>query len=196
MYAKSATTISNITEAAQTLFTSKNYADVTMSEIAETANMTKGALYHHFNSKEALYTAMMLADLAEKSELLGQAVTIQGSTRERLHHLVVSYLNLPHTKREVIRLVRRDVNIFKDPLRGQLIRAYQEALPQHVETIIEQGIEVGELAKTDPRLLSWTFVAMVEVLLNDYAQAAIGDSDRLADYVVDLFLNGAKVAEM
>jgi AcrR family transcriptional regulator len=59
MYAKSATTITNILEAAQALFLEKNYADVTMTDIAEAADVTKGALYHHFSGKEDLYLRMM-----------------------------------------------------------------------------------------------------------------------------------------
>ncbi len=65
MYAKSAVTVANILEAAQTLFLSKNYADVTMADIARTSEVTKGALYHHFSSKEDLYLTMMRDFLAE-----------------------------------------------------------------------------------------------------------------------------------
>lgn len=196
MYSKSNATITNILEAAQTLFVSKNYAEVTMAEIAETAQVTKGALYHHFESKEALYVAMMLADLQEKKNLMGAVVQQAGSCRERLYHLTVIYLNLSPEKRQLIRLVRRDNNIFKDPIRSQLIRAYQEALPQQVEGIIQNGIDQGELAQTDARLLSWTYVALVEVLLSDYTQSKLGNAHRLATYVLDLFFNGAKEANL
>jgi AcrR family transcriptional regulator len=196
MYAKSAATITNILDAAQTLFVSKNYADVTMAEIAETAQVTKGALYHHFESKESLYVAMMLADLQEKKGLMGAAVEQAGSCRERLYQLTVIYLNLPPEKRQLIRLVRRDNNIFTDSIRNQLVRAYQEALPQQVEAIIRDGIEAGELAETDPRLLSWAYVALVEVLLSNYAQSVLGNSNRLATYVLDLFFNGAREANL
>ncbi|MEM7348431.1 MAG: TetR/AcrR family transcriptional regulator [Chloroflexota bacterium] len=188
---KSAVTINRIFDVAQTLFVEKHYADVSMTEIADAAAVTKGALYHHFASKEALYVAMMLADLETKQALLGQAVSLDGSCRARLHHLTVTYLNLPPTKRELLRLVRRDVNIFKNPSRRQLVRAYQKALPKQVEKIIKDGIKQGELADTDPRLLSWQFVGMVEILLSNYAQTVLGDSNQLASYVLDLFLNGA-----
>jgi AcrR family transcriptional regulator len=196
MYTKSAITITNILDAAQTLFVSKNYADVTMAEIAETAQVTKGALYHHFNSKEALYVAMMLADLQEKKALMGSAVTLAGTCRERLYQLTVIYLNLSPEKRQLIRLVRRDNNIFKDPIRSQLIYAYQAALPRQVEEIIQAGIDQGELANTDARLLSWAYVALVEVLLSDYAQSVLGNTNRLAGYVLDLFFNGAQEANL
>lgn len=192
MYAKSTTTIANILESAQELFLNKNYADVTMSDIAEAAQVTKGALYHHFTSKEELYQAMMLVDLDEKRALMQTAAKSKGTSRERLHRLTLNFLNLPPAKRELMRLVRRDINIFKDPIRDNLIRAYQVALPEQVEAIIRDGIRDGELKETDPRLLSWEYVAMVEVVLNGYAQDILESNGHAADYVLDLFFNGAK----
>ena len=190
MYAKSATTIANILEAARKLFVSKNYADVTMSGIAEAAQVTKGALYHHFASKERLYEAMMLADLGKKKHLMQAAVESEGTCRDRLRCLTVNFLDLTPEKRDLMRLVRRDINIFKDPLRHRLVRAYQAALPEQVEAIIRDGIRDGELGNSDPRLLAWEYVAMVEVVLNDYAQEVLGPNGQLAEYVINLFFNG------
>ncbi|MBI4770127.1 MAG: TetR/AcrR family transcriptional regulator [Chloroflexi bacterium] len=191
MYSKSATTIANILAAAQTLFLSKNYADVTMTEIAETARVTKGALYHHFPSKEALYLAMMHADLQEKKALLRSAVESRGACRERLTRLVETFLQLPREKRDLITLVRRDINIFKDPTRNELIRAYQAALPEQIEAILRAGLRDGELAAADPRLLSWLHTAMVEVILTHYAEKVLGSPTNMVDYAVNLFFNGA-----
>jgi AcrR family transcriptional regulator len=191
MYSKSATTITNILAAAQTLFLNKNYADVTMTEIAETAGVTKGALYHHFSSKEALYLAMMHADLEEKKELFRSAAESAGACRERLRRLVETFLQLPREKRELIKLVRRDINIFKNPIRDRLVRAYQAALPEQVEVIIRDGIRSKELAPGDPRLLSWLHVALVEVIVTDYAEELLGSPAAKADYAVSLFFSGA-----
>lgn len=191
MYTKSETTITNILTAAQTSFLSKNYADVTMDDIADAAGVTKGALYHHFAGKEALYLAMMHADLEEKKTLFHSAVERGGTCRERLRRVVELFLQLPPEKRELIKLVRRDINIFKDPIRDGLIRAYQAALPEQVEIIIRDGIRDGELAPGDPRLLSWMHTAIVEVILTPYAEDVLGSPAAMADYAVNLFFNGA-----
>lgn len=194
MYSKSATTISNILAAARTLFLSQNYADVTMTEIAETAGVTKGALYHHFPSKEALYLAMMHADLEEKKALFRSAAESEGACRERLRKLVASFLQLSREKRELIKLVRRDINIFKNPIRDRLVRAYQAALPEQVEVIVRDGIRNKELAPGDARLLSWLHVALVEVIVTDYAAEVLGGPAAMADYAVNLFFDGARKA--
>ncbi|MBM4423800.1 MAG: TetR/AcrR family transcriptional regulator [Chloroflexi bacterium] len=191
MYAKSTATIASILSAAQTLFLDKNYADVTMTEIADAAGVTKGALYHHFPSKESLYLEMMHADLKEKQAIFKSAAESAGSCRERMKRVVESFLQLPPQKRELIKLVRRDINIFRNPTRERLVRAYQSALPEQVEKIVRDGIRDGELADADPRLLAWMHVALVEVMITDYAQKIFSDRAAMADYVVDLFFSGA-----
>jgi AcrR family transcriptional regulator len=190
-YIKSETTVSGILVAAEALFLAKNYADVSMEDIAEAAGVTKGALYHHFASKEALYVAMMHALFREKQALFEPVVKSQGSCRERLRRFALSFFQLPREKRDLLKLVRRDINIFQDPTRTQLIQAYQAALPQQLEIIIRDGIRDGELAPADPRLLAWLKVAMVEVILTRYAEDVFKGPDETVDFVIDMFFNGA-----
>jgi AcrR family transcriptional regulator len=191
MYAKSAATISSIIEAAEGLFINRNYADVTMADIAEAADVTKGALYHHFPSKEALYLAMMHNFLDETREHLATAVGLEESSRERLRRFALLFLELPAERQALMRLVRRDINIFRDPERERLIHAYQAAVPELAETIIRDGIVKGEIQETDARLLAWEHVALVEVVLRPYAQIVLGSPEAIALFVTNLFFDGA-----
>jgi AcrR family transcriptional regulator len=195
MYAKSATTVAHITEAAQLLFTSRNYADVTMTAVAGAAEVTKGALYHHFASKEKMYLTIMHNFLEGIHHLTEQVVreSVSRPCRERLRNITLSFLNLPESQQELMRLVRRDINVFKDPERGQLVRDYQRALPEQIEAIIRDGIGNGEITGTDARLLSWEHVAIVEVVLRPYSQTVLGDANTTADFVMNLFFDGVGV---
>ncbi len=190
-YAKSETTVASILSAAQALFLAKNYADATMDDIASAAAVTKGALYHHFATKEALYVAMLKGVLREKQALFKTAVDSQGTCRERLRRVTVTFLELPRERRDLIKLVRRDNNLFKGRVREQLVRAYQAALPDQLEAVIRDGIRSGELAPADPRLLSWLYAAMVEVILTRHAEDVFSGPDQTADFVTNLFLEGA-----
>jgi len=190
MYAKSAATITGLLSSAEALFIKKNYADVTMEDIAEAAGVTKGAAYHHFANKESLYVAMMQSALEEHYALFQTAVASHGTCRERLIRLTRVFLELPREKRDVMKLVRRDINIFKDPVRDQLVRAYQSALPEQIEVIMRDGIRDGELAPVDARLLSWLYVAIVEVILTPYAERVLEDQQEMLDFVIRLFFSG------
>ena len=190
MYAKSAVTIANILEAAASLFIARNFADVTMSDIADAADVTKGALYHHFDSKEDLYLSMLHAYLEEIKRLTADVVAAEDSCRQRLRQFTLTFLQLPRQKQALMQLVRRDVNIFHGRERERLVRAYQAALPEQAEKIIQAGIDDGELIAADARLLSWEHVASVEVVLADYARQRLGGPEAMADFVIDLFFDG------
>ncbi len=179
---------------ARDLFLERNYADVTMDQIAAAAEVTKGALYHHFASKEELYLAMMHFDLAEKRELFRDAVESEGNCRQRLRRLTSDFLRLPAQRRDTILLVRRDINVFAGDVRLGLIRAYQEALPRQVQAILNVGMERHELKAADPRLLSWEYVALVETLLVPYANTVMPSVEEKLDHLIKLFFEGAAVA--
>ena len=192
---RSETTVAAIMSAAEELLVIRSYSEVSMNEIAEAAGVTKGALYHHFDSKEELYLEMMRRDLQRKKALFTHASDAGSNCRERLRGLTRAFFSLPVEKRDLIKLVRRDISFFGEPTRSDLIHMYQSSLPQIIEPVIAQGIRDGELAGADPRLLSWFFVAQVEIMLGKYADSIFHDEDTKIDFALDLFFTGAKTKQ-
>jgi AcrR family transcriptional regulator len=189
---KSETTIASILEAASPLFLAQNYSHVTMNDIASACRLTKGALYHHFASKEELYLAMMHSQMAELRAIFSASMEGQRDAYGRLRSLTRAFLTLPGQKRDVMKLVRRDINVFAEPARTELIHAYQSCLPEQVETAIRKGMVEGELRTGDARLLSWQFVAAVEVTLSSYSNRIFRSIDDKLDFVLALFFDGAR----
>lgn len=68
---RSATTTTALLTTARRLFGERGYADVSIEEIAREAGVTRGALYHHFKSKEELFAALFEAI---EQELVGNAL--------------------------------------------------------------------------------------------------------------------------
>ena len=190
MYEKSFTTIADILEAARGLFVSNSYDDITMRQIAQAANVTKGAIYHHFKGKEELFLRMMVDYLQGLQTLLHEAVAMSGTARERLYRLTELYLEKPLTDQRTIQLVRRDNTRFNGSTRQELITAYQNALPNQIEAIITDGMNDDEIKSGDPRIYAWQFVAIVEVSLSTYARQRFDSPQKMATYLTDVFFDG------
>lgn len=195
-YAKSSKTVSRILEAANSLFIAKNYGSVPIADIAASAQVSTGALYHHFASKEDIYLQMMLRYLEQIRTIMVTAIDDStGTCRERLRQSNLAFLSLPDELLGVLRLVRRDINIFSDPMRRDLIRAYQTAIPEPLEAILRDGIASGELKSVNPRVLSWEVVAMVEVAIARYSRCAIGGPEETSEFVLELLMDGMATHE-
>ncbi|OBZ13192.1 TetR/AcrR family transcriptional regulator [Bacillus sp. FJAT-26390] len=54
-----AETIQRLLEVARQHFTAHGYADCSLEEIAKTAEVTRGAVYHHFGSKKGLFKEVL-----------------------------------------------------------------------------------------------------------------------------------------
>lgn len=183
--------IDSILSAAERLFVEHNYGDVSMRDIARAADLTTGGLYHHFPSKEALYLRMLQADWGEKRQAMLAAVPPQGTCREKLRGLTRVFLAMPRAQRELLGLVRRDINGFKDPTRAAIIQAYQATVPAPIEAILKEGLAAGELHPADARWLAWAYIALVETTLAPYAEAALGSVEQRLDLLLDQFFCGA-----
>jgi AcrR family transcriptional regulator len=56
--AQGTATRTSLVEAARTLFGEQGYAETSLDEVVSLAEVTKGALYHHFSGKEDLFAAV------------------------------------------------------------------------------------------------------------------------------------------
>ena len=189
---KSETTVSSILAAAEELFARRAYAGVSMRDIAEAAEVTTGALYHYFPSKEKLYYDMMRAYLGRVRQASLEATPPDGDCRDKLRALTRVFLALPPDERGLMNLVRRDINVFNGRTREGLVRAYQATVPDLVEAVVRDGIRRGELKRRDARWLAWAYVAIVETTLAGYAEQKLGAVDERLEAALDLFLKGAQ----
>jgi AcrR family transcriptional regulator len=78
-----------IMAAALELFSSRGFSDVSMSDVARVAGVTKAALYYHFTDKSDLFTRVSLERIAGIRAAMEAAVAADGSLEDRLVRLVM-----------------------------------------------------------------------------------------------------------
>jgi AcrR family transcriptional regulator len=81
-----------LVDSAITLFTKQGYAATSLDAVARRARVTKGALYHHFSGKQALFEAAF--DLVEQAAVgrLSEVLAGAGTPWERAIHGVEVYI--------------------------------------------------------------------------------------------------------
>lgn len=75
--AVAAATAQQILDRARDEFAAHGYADSSVDAIATSAGVTRGAVYHHYDSKEGLFRAIVAALQAEVAQAVVQVATSQ-----------------------------------------------------------------------------------------------------------------------
>jgi AcrR family transcriptional regulator len=79
--------------AGRELFIDKGYAETSTPEIVAAANVTRGALYHHFEDKAALFRAVIVAESERVADAINRATEGCTSAAEALDTGTDAYLD-------------------------------------------------------------------------------------------------------
>ncbi len=137
--------------AARSLFGRKGYAQTSVEEIADAARVTKGAVYHHFVGKEALFRAV---HAEVEAEAQARAVSVADPQRPPIDQIVAmvnAYLDAALDEE-----IRRITLIDGPAMLGLELDgpAAQQAAYVGLRSFIARSVERGELADLDPDLLT------------------------------------------
>lgn len=174
--------------AARSAFGANGYAQTSVDEIAEAALVTKGAVYHHFASKEALFRAVHAEVESEVQARAAAAMNPGESPIDQVVAAVNVYLDAALEK-ETRRITLIDgVTVLGHE---QEPTPDQQEVVDSVRSFVATSVERGEIADVDPGLLTELIggLAWLGGLL--IARAGEPDATRVAlGKVLDMMLRG------
>ena len=137
--------------AARWSFGRKGYAQVSVDEIAAEARVTKGAVYHHFAGKEALFRAVHAEVEAEAQARAGAARDPGDPAVDQIVAVVDAYLDVALDEE-----VRRITLVDGPALLGLEPEgpADQQASHKEVRSFLATAIAQGQILDLDPDLLA------------------------------------------
>ncbi|GAA4875751.1 TetR/AcrR family transcriptional regulator [Actinomycetospora straminea] len=158
---RSTTTREALKAAARRLWAERGYAEVGTPEIAREAGVTRGAMYHQFADKTALFVAV-LEDVEERILAeLGEAVGAAGATTPAaaLRAALDAWLTVSADP-EVRRLVLLDgPSVLGWPRFRELALRYSLGM---TEQLLRAAVEAGELAEQPLRPLAHVLVGALD----------------------------------
>ncbi|HYX82795.1 MAG TPA: TetR/AcrR family transcriptional regulator [Gemmatimonadales bacterium] len=183
--------------AALEVFTDRGFAATKLEDIAKRAGVTKGTIYLYFDSKEALFKALIretIVPVIAQGEALAQRFT--GSARDLLERLVREYWRLvgETSLLGIPKLMIAEANNFPE-----LARFYYEEVVTRghrlMAGVIQRGIKAGEFRPVNVLLAAK--LAMSPVMHAVVARKAFSacmpegfDVDSYLNTHIDLYLHG------
>jgi TetR/AcrR family acrAB operon transcriptional repressor len=178
------------------VFSKKGYHATRLTDIAEAAAVTRGAIYHHFENKAALYTALIDEAAEAGSGAVQQAIAAGVSFAETCALILINSLTLLEQNRQIRQVT--ELSLFKTGLDPDLL-ALEQARQEQAATLVEgiaafmkMGIDNGDLrADIDPFDAARAFIAyqngLIHLWLSNREAFSIAES---APLLADIFLQG------
>jgi TetR/AcrR family acrAB operon transcriptional repressor len=186
----------NILKAALIVFSRHGYDATRLEDIATEAQVTRGAVYHHFGGKVELYYEMIRQFSERVMQVVNDAIAEGGTTLELVRRMLVQTL-LYVTKDDEARAVN-EIILFKSPLTSELAAGIEQkkqgtrSLVGFLTDLFQQGIRRGELrADLDPRDAAVAALALQNGLIglwliDDHLFAL----EERVEAIVDIFVQG------
>ncbi|CEO08116.1 TetR/AcrR family transcriptional regulator [Paraclostridium sordellii] len=159
-------TINRILDVAMVLFLEKGYDNTTIQDIVDAlGDLSKGAIYHHFKSKEEIIEAVIPRLYgSSNSELIEIRTSTSYTGLEKLKEIVLISLKNPGQEK----LAMAAPNLMKNPrfLTQQLYNTIEHIVPQLIEPIIKEGIKDGSIVSDNPKEVAETFMILMNIWIN------------------------------
>jgi AcrR family transcriptional regulator len=183
----------DILAAAKKVFARKGYHATTIADIAKAAKLSYGSIYWYFDSKDALFHALMEAEGQALRTHVTEALLATPAHRSPdapFRAAVQTTFEFFESDRALVKLLFRDSYALGDRFEKHLFGIY-EGFISDIEKIIEDEQRRGRIVEAPPRMVAYSVAALVgqiahrRLVTDDGLSAAVA-----ADFVVSLLLNG------
>ncbi len=144
-------TVNKILEVSQRLFLEKGYDNTKIQDIADELGMTKGAIYHHFESKEEIMNKLGETMFIHNNpfEIVKKRKDLNGLEKMKL------VIQLHQSDEHMVELTNQALPLLENPqiLAKMFESNYQNLLPYWLE-LIKEGQEDGSIKTNQPKELA------------------------------------------
>jgi AcrR family transcriptional regulator len=177
-----------LTNAAR-LFSAQGYMRASIADLADACKLSRGALYHYFDSKEAILFAILDAHIREMIQHVETAVAAGGPTLTQFQNVIRAIVEVnaksPHEQRVLI----HDLSFLNEG-EQQSIKDLERQLVDIVTDLLVRLDVEGRIVKRTKKIYTMIMFGIINYTYTWYdPKGGIGPKE-FADMAVELFLNG------
>jgi len=140
-------------------FAERGYEGTSMNDVAEAVGVRKASLFYHFETKEALYEAVIDRLIATIATPLGAAYEAEGTWEERLVNAADTVTSVLASHPYAARLLLREAMDWGPIVRGKM-SGQAVAVLEMSAAFIRAGQEAGVFGKADARQIMVTLIGL------------------------------------
>lgn len=159
-----------ILEAALDMFSENGYAGTNIRELAASLDLVKSSLYRHFESKEALWNAVLETMSSYYDEHFGTADNLPAVPKntEELYQMTMGMVDFTVHDEKIIKSRKLLLTgQFRDEKARKLAtRYFMEDTEAIFEKVFSEMMESGTIRKTDVKFLAFSYSAPITALIH------------------------------
>ena len=152
------------------LFSQKGYEGTNINELMESVGLVKSAMYRHFDSKEAIWNALLDRLIAYYEERFGSPERLPPvpESQEELLAMTMRMVNFTvHDETVVMTRKLLTIEQFRDERARQLAtKHFLTGLTEMFTHVFSGMMDKGLLRRDDPELLALSYTAPVSALIH------------------------------
>jgi len=182
-----------ILSAACLLFSQRDFHTVSVDDVARQADIAKGTLYNYFESKEALYLAIIETRMEHLISLLHQRLSERHDPLEDLRRFLI-HLYRFMTKYPDFFIVWKKEEGTERLARKSRGRRMHDELVAMLHTILCRGVEEGVFRPVPRDLLTGLLLGIVDaaVYRTLYLSLSPQEQEKESDEIFDFVVHGLK----
>jgi len=180
-----------ILRAARAIFIEQGYLAARVEDVARRANLSKGAVYFYFESKRAIFDALVDEEHAVTISFLEEAERDTRPAQVKLVELGTRYLDYFAGLKTPPRffLLMSEMAIRDEDIRRR-VNAIHQRFVDRIAEVIRQGVDEGVFAPFDPLAVAQMMKALIDGLAGQSAVGVRPDVERLSSDGLRLLLMG------
>ncbi len=181
----------HILEEATRLFVAEGYVGLSMRRLAEQVGVSKAGLYYHFKDKESLFLAILTKNLMEIEQIIREARNKHSSARESIEVIFRGIFAQSPEQQAIIRLASQEAIHLRPETRQAFRRLYHQKFTAQIQSILQEGVERGELKDMDTRQATWVLLGMMYPYFYPSHRSEMGDPQAALEMMLTIFFEGA-----
>ena len=175
----------------------KGFHGARISDIAKEAGISYGLVYHYFKHKDDLFDAIISQWWDGLFRLMEDLSEGRYEVREKLRRIILYSLNTYQENPELVNIFITEISRSTTNLTSDRLNHFKKSMTL-TEGVVVEGQRTGILRKDiKARYLTYIFLGSLETFISTMVlsdQEIKGDSqkERIADSILEVFLNGAK----
>ncbi len=182
-----------IMQAAERLFTSRRFHEITLDEVAQAAKVGKGTIYRYFTDKDDLFFQTATSGFDELCDLLRRKVPQDEPFGPQLLAACQEISQFFERRRQLFQMMQNEegrVIWVKGDLQGRWMKK-RTGLVEALSEVLRKGVAEGEIRPDVPaEVLAHFLLGMLRTRARDLTDVAGGEYGQHA-MVIEMFRHGA-----